>query len=287
MRLFADSADLDLVVRSHGWYDLAPFRYDRKARVLETIVEHEGRGLPLRLKEAKTGVWASSTGLPRAVIRRGASRILQSGVDLTAFHQVCAERGEEGFGWIAERGAGRMLCAPTLFEDAVKVLMTTNCSWELTRSMVSRLIEVAGDGGAFPGPERVAALSEEDLRSQVKCGYRAPFLKSFAKAVADGSLDLGTWEDPALSDDEVEGEIRKNNGFGPYAAHTLMRLLGRHSRLGLDSWSRKKVASIRFGGQPVTDQEVEEFYASFGSFAGLAFWLDVTREWHDGREGLW
>jgi hypothetical protein len=37
----------------------------------------------------------------------------------------------------------------------------------------------------------------------------------------------------------------------------------------------------------VPDVRVVRFYASFGRFAGLAFWLDVTRDWHDGREQLW
>ena len=39
-----------------------------------------------------------------------------------------------------------MLRAPGLFEDAVKMLFTTNCSWAATRGMVVRLIELAGDG---------------------------------------------------------------------------------------------------------------------------------------------
>lgn len=287
MRVLCGKGDLDLIVRSHGWYDLPPFRYDRKRGVLETVVEHDGRGQPLRITSSKTGIWASSTGLPRAELKRAGLRILQFGVPLADFHRDCAEREEEGFGWIAERGAGRMLRAPDLFEDAVKVLLTTNCSWELTRTMVTRLIAVAGVDGAFPGPKRVARLPESLLRSEVKCGYRAPYLSRFASAISSGRLDLASWEDPGRDDDEIEAEIRNNSGFGPYAAHTLMRLLGRHSRLGLDSWSRKKVAALRFGGHSVSDREVEEFYSSFGRFAGLAFWLDVTRDWHAGDERLW
>ena len=68
---------------------------------------------------------------------------------------------------------------------------------------------------------------------------------------------------------------------------TLLRLLGRHGHLGLDSWSRKKVAELRFRGRPAKDARVARLYAPFGRFAGLAFWMDVTREWHEGAEGLW
>ena len=54
-----------------------------------------------------------------------------------------------------------MLRAPALFEDAVKMLLTTNCSWAATRGMVVRLVALAGprrglsgrgsDRAAFPG----------------------------------------------------------------------------------------------------------------------------------------
>ena len=210
-----------------------------------------------------------------------ADMFLDLDADLDGFHALCRERGADGFGWIAERGAGRLLRSPSLFEDAVKVLLTTNCSWALTRAMVRNLIAACGDGGAFPRAEAVAALSEQALRDEVRSGYRAPFLLAFARRVADGTLDLSRWEDASREDGDVEAAIREEKGFGPYAAETLMRLLGRHSRLGLDSWSRKQVAKLRFRGRKAKDARVARFYAPFGRWAGLAFWLDVTRDWHE------
>ena len=65
------------------------------------------------------------------------------------------------------------------------------------------------------------------------------------------------------------------------------RLLGRHGKLGLDSWSRRKVATLRFRGRKVSDARVARLYAPFGAHAGLAFWLDVTRDWHEEKERLW
>ena len=215
------------------------------------------------------------------------SRVLNLDCDLSEFHGLCLSREADGFGWIARRGAGRILRAPTLFEDAVKVLLTTNCSWGLTRAMVSNLIGTFGHGGAFPPASFVAGFSEKRLREEIRCGYRAPFLLKFTGAVASGRLDLSRWEEPSRPDEEVEDEIAAQPGFGPYAVQTLSRLLGRHSKPGLDSWSRKKVAQLRFRGRRVADARVERFYRPFGRWAGLAFWLDVTREWHDGKEGLW
>jgi N-glycosylase/DNA lyase len=276
---------LDLVARSHGWYDLAPFEYDREERRLTVVILAGERPKSVTIEETPEGVDVSATGGVTKSVLTAVHRVLDLGTDLSSFHAAC--RSREGFDWIARSGAGRMLRAPTLFEDAVKVLFTTNCSWALTRSMVENLIESFGRGGAFPTPEHVASLSEATLRKEIRVGYRAPYLAKFASAVASNRLDLARWEDKGRSDLEVEKEIRSQPGFGPYAVQTLGRLLGRHAGLGLDSWSRKKVAELRFKGRQVKDGRVERFYEPFGEFAGLAFWLDVTRDWHADSEKLW
>ena len=285
-RFDAAGVDLDLVARSHGWYDLAPFAWDEARRTLSFVFLADGVPERVVLSARDGGVRAASTA-PARLARPVVARVLDLGSKLEPFHALCAERRDEGFGWIADRRAGRVLRAPTLFEDAVKVLCTTNCSWALTRSMVTRMLAVFDRGGAFPDAPFLASLSERRLREELKLGYRAPFLRAFAARVAEGKLDLASWEDPALPDDELAARIRSEKGFGPYAADTLFRLLGRHGRLGLDSWSRKKVAELRFRGRPAKDARVARFYAPFGRYAGLAFWLDVTRDWHEGRERLW
>ena len=278
--------DLDLVARSHGWYDLAPFAWDEARRTLSFVFLADGVPERAVLSPRNGGVRAVATA-PARLARPVVARVLDLDAELEPFHALCAEKRDEGFGWIAERRAGRVLRAPTLFEDAVKVLCTTNCSWSLTRSMATRMVAAFDRGGAFPDAAFLAALPERRLREELKLGYRAPFLSAFATRVAGGALDLAAWEDAALPDDELAARIRSEKGFGPYAAETLLRLLGRHGRLGLDSWSRRQVARLRFRGRLVKDARVARFYAPFGRYAGLAFWLDVTRDWHEGRERLW
>ena len=285
-RFDVPGVDLDLVARSHGWYDLAPFEWDEARRTLSFVFLAGGAPERVVLSARNGGVRVVATA-PTRLARPVVARVLDLGSELEPFHALCAERRDEGFGWIAERRAGRVLRAPTLFEDAVKVLCTTNCSWSLTRSMVARMVAAFDRGGAFPDAAFLAALPERRLRDELKVGYRAPFLRAFAARVADGALDLAAWGDAALPDDELAARIRSEKGFGPYAAETLLRLLGRHGRLGLDSWSRKQVARLRFRGRLVKDARVARFYAPFGRYAGLAFWLDVTRDWHEGRERLW
>ena len=284
MKLTLPPMDLGLVVRSHGWYDLPPFDWRPEEKTLGFIFLE--RECPVRVEiqeRAKNVVAAASQNASLAAFRRVVDRVLDLKASLSSFHSICA--GDPRFAWVARRGAGRILRAPTAFEDAVKVLATTNCTWGLTKVMVKNLIERFDRGGAFPDARFVASLPARSLVA-AKWGYRAPYLAAFAARVATGKLDLARWEDPALTDDEVEKEIRAAKGFGPYAADTLGRLLGRHRKLGLDSWSRKKVAALRFRGRAVKDARVARLYAPFGPHAGLAFWLDVTRDWHEEKEGL-
>ena len=80
---------------------------------------------------------------------------------------------EPGFSWIPEQGAGRMLRSPTVFEDLVKMICTTNCSWSLTEKMVTGLVENLGrqekDGRrTFPSPQAMALMPLKFLTT--KCG---------------------------------------------------------------------------------------------------------------------
>jgi N-glycosylase/DNA lyase len=283
--------DLGLVVRSHGWYDLPPFEWRPEEKTLGFFFLEEEYPVRVEVEERTSGLIASaralenlSSDISSRSLASVLERVLDLKADLSSFHSLCA--GDARFAWIARRGLGRILRAPTLFEDAVKVLATTNCTWSLTKIMVKNLIERFDRGGAFPDARFVAGLSARVLTA-AKWGYRAPYLAAFAGRVASGKLDLARWEHPGVPDEEVEKEIRAEKGFGPYAADTLGRLLGRHRKLGLDAWSRKKVATLRFRGRSVKDARVARFYAPFGPQAGLAFWLDVTRDWHEEKESVW
>jgi len=67
-------------------------------------------------------------------------------------------------------------------------------------------------------------------------------------------------------------------GVGPYAAAHVMMLLGRYSRLVLDSWTRPTYARLT-GGRPKKDATIERRFRRYGPYSGLAFWLVLTRGW--------
>jgi N-glycosylase/DNA lyase len=273
----------DAVVRSHGWYDLPPFSYDAATEVLHAVIPGPA-ALHFRAREGKLEVTGESGDRRQA--QRIARRVFSLDVDLSPFDAALS--GEPVLRRALARGGGRMLRAPTLFEDAVKMLLTTNCSWDATRGMVQRLVALAGDGGAaFPGPEAVARLSPASLRNKVRCGYRAGALLRFARRVASGRLDLSSWESRQAPAAEVRDAILAEHGFGPYAAEGILRILGRHEYLALDSWVRKQYRRFYPGPAKSADGSIARRYSRFGQYRGLALWLDLTREWHEGGEAIW
>ncbi len=278
---------------SHGWCALPPFSHDAGRKELCRIftlaggvtasctLRDGGRGIRVRT------AWSRKPGeKARADLKKQIRTCLRMDEDFTGFHRVA--RRNPHTRWIASSGAGRMLRAPTMFEDAVKMICTTNCTWGLTTLMVSNLVASAGDphaggGRTFPTPEAVAALTESFLRKKITCGYRAPYILEFAGRVASGRLACESWRSSPLSTAALFDEMRTVKGIGPYAAGNLLKLTGRYDYLGLDSWVRTKYYELHHGGRRVKDSTIEKAYEKFGEWRGLFFWLEMTRDWHGDK----
>jgi 3-methyladenine DNA glycosylase/8-oxoguanine DNA glycosylase len=296
--------DLDLTVRSHGFYDLAPWSYHpercllarplrlasgRVATVEVTPCVGAGAGLALRiLAEGRL------SGAEAREVRAQIRTCLALDEDLAPFHARIRELERTPpprlvlprLAWAAERGAGRLLRSPTVFEEAVKMLCTTNCTWALTRTMVKNLVENLGEpaplgGRTFPTPEAMAERPERFYREVVRAGYRSGAMRSIACQVASGALDMERWRDPGLTLEALAGRIGELPGFGPYATEHLLRLLGHHDHLALDSWTRGKLARLRASRRAPSDRAMKRWYQPYGRFAGLAMWLELTADWFD------
>ena len=270
----------DAVVRSHGWYDLPPFSYDAERGELTTGAGPAAWRFRVREGRLEVSGQAGDVRSARAMTRR----VFSLDVELSEFDAALAD--EPALKRALARGGGRMLRAPTLFEDAVKMLLTTNCSWAATRGMVQRLVALTPDG-SFPGPESLARMRPGTLGRKVRCGYRTGALSRFARRVASGRLDLPAWERRATPATDVRQAILAEHGFGPYAAEGLLRVLGRHEYLALDSWIRKQYRRFYPGPAKTADGAIARRYARYGDFRGLALWLDMTRDWHEGKEAIW
>lgn len=284
LRLTGVPADwaLDRVARSHGWSGLPPCAYDPGRRLLHRTLALPDAG-PLTVTVADGGVvsWGrvSGTRADRAAIRRQLRRMLALDDDLSDLHAACRSVGF--LAWVPASGAGRMLRSSSVWEDLARMLATTNCSWSLTRAMLTRLVDTLGAAGpagerAFPTRAAVAAAGAGHLREVVRAGYRA---EAFV-ALAETGLPVESWLDPALSDRHVLAEIQRLRGFGPYAAEGMLGLLGRPRGLALDSWVRAKLPRL-LGLAAMTDAQIAARYAPLGRWAGTGLWLELTRDWFD------
>src|ERR1051325_5380609 len=132
---------------SHGWYDLPPFELDSQKWILTRVIDL-GRSRPL-VAEISKGRQGVSVVINRTVdsksvdkITRDVRHMLRLDDDMSPFYDIVTR--DPDLSWIASAGAGRLLRAPTVFEDLVKMICTTNCSWALTDKMINCLVDSLG-----------------------------------------------------------------------------------------------------------------------------------------------
>jgi 3-methyladenine DNA glycosylase/8-oxoguanine DNA glycosylase len=286
-----EPVDLWRTIVSHGVADLPPGKVDEDDRRYETTIPVTGaKPRTIVIREGRRGRAVLEVRGPKlsAAGRRRVievvRRMLNLDEDLSGFYEVA--RADTALSWAAE-GAGRMLRSPTVFEDVVKTICTTNVAWSATVRMTQALVDnlgaesAGGHSRAFPTPAAMAAAPERFYRDVVRAGYRGAYLRTLAAGVAEGSIELESLRDlpsDQLPNDEVEARLLALPGVGPYAAAHVMMLLGRHSRLILDSWTRPKYARLN-GGRRASDRTIVRRFRRYGSHAGLAFWLHLTRDW--------
>lgn len=288
---------------SHGWCALPPFEFDKHEWTLKRVIDiGPARPLTVTIAANQRGMIAETS---RTVGKRAAEKIVRDvrhmfrlDDDMESFYDAMSREPE--FAWIADEGAGRLLRSPTVFEDLVKMICTTNCSWALTEKMVFGLVNELGQGAhdgrkTFPTPEVMAAQSEKFYRDKIRAGYRAPYLKELAQRVASGELNVESWLSehrgssptvregssalPEKPTPELIKEIKDVKGVGNYAAENLMKLLGRYDGLALDSWTRAQFNKLRNNGRAASDKKIARYYSRFNSWRGLVLWCDMTRHW--------
>jgi len=303
---------------SHGWVVLPPNAWLPESATVRRVLRL-GSGRVVRLEITGEGdpprqgvavrVWhrgALQAG-EQEDVRRAVQRMFRLDEDLSGFHELCDARGGP---WArASRGLGRLLRSPTLFEDVVKTICTTNIKWGGTKRMVGGLVREYGEplpearapGGvsgavgrgeaddtdpplrAFPTPGALATPSPEELADRAGLGYRAPWVSELARRVSGGELDLRRLEASGRPTAELRAELEEWKGVGSYASATILMLLGRYGELAVDSVFREFVARRHFGGETPSDAEARSVYEGWGEWKFLAYWLEL---WEGTEERL-
>jgi 3-methyladenine DNA glycosylase/8-oxoguanine DNA glycosylase len=279
------------VIYSHGWYQLAPMMWDENANVLHK---------PERLANGKVitfGVSASNNTSSNTLILQAPDDIDETEIaelyenvawmfsinsDISAFYDI-ADR-EPRLRHCRQHAYGRFLRSSTLFEDVVKVLLTTNIQWGGTKRLAQALVNHFGEQTtvphpiyntqtrAFPSSQSIANSNENELR-KLGLGYRAPYLLALAQGVASGQIDLERFRHSNLSTLDLRKALLKLPGIGPYAAATLLSILGRYDFIGVDSEAMSTVSKHFYNGEKVGEKEILATFDRWGSFKALAYWF--------------
>jgi 3-methyladenine DNA glycosylase/8-oxoguanine DNA glycosylase len=284
-----ERVDLVRTIMSHGVADLPPGQVDEKAAAYTTTLAlPSARPRTIRIVDGRPGFARIDVegrklgGTAARDLTAAVRQILNLDEDLSEFYALVAN--DPDLSWAA-RGAGRMVRTQTVFEAVVKTICTTNTAWSGTRKMTGALVDnlgVEAPGGArtFPTAEAMAEADELFYKEIVRAGYRGPYLKQLAMDVAEGRIDLEELNDPELPDDEAAARLLALPGVGPYAAaHVMLTSLGRYSRLVLDSWTRPTYGRLSGARGALKDATIERRFKRYGEWAGLAFWLYLTRGW--------
>jgi 3-methyladenine DNA glycosylase/8-oxoguanine DNA glycosylase len=276
-------------MHSHGWSALAPFGWNPDSGILQRTERlSSGRVILLTLRDAARST--GETGIAATVSDRLNQRERQEltakiawmfslDLDLGEFYAAVAD--EPRLAHVAREAHGRFLRSPTLWEDVVKVLLTTNIQWSGTKRLVRVLVQAFGEPyprstsetpNAFPLPEAIARTRESRLR-KLGLGYRSPYLLQLARGVVSGKYDLAALQDRARPTEEVRRALLALPGIGPYAAATLLMLLGRYEYLGVDTEALRAVSRAFHAGKPIGEKEVQAAFAPWGKFKALAYWF--------------
>ena len=167
--------DYRSALNAHGWVDLLPNIHDPavpsfsraeavpSGKVVRITVSADGAGQDQQIQVFVDAPGRLSGG-DRDFLRSAVSHMLRLDEDFSEFYALCASRG--GIWKKCTGGIGRLLRSPTVFEDLVKVICTTNVQWGGTKRMVRELVDAFGlpfendpAQRSFPSPSAIVQYS--------------------------------------------------------------------------------------------------------------------------------
>ncbi|MEM1330840.1 MAG: hypothetical protein AAGG07_09790 [Planctomycetota bacterium] len=291
--------DLPRDVCSYGYFLLAPNHWDPAAQALirpleltdgascARLTQPRGAGTPVRAAFDRSLARSEQHDAREQIARM--LRLTETEQDLAAFHRVDPR-------W-QRSGQGRLFRSPTLFEDIIKTVTSCNVAWPSTINMNRRMCDVLGRPTAvkgvraFPSAAKLARTRPGTLRARCRVGYRDQRMIDLAKLFAPRGkrppeLDAAWFEDPANDDDTVFKKLLSLPGIGPYAAGNIMQLLGRYSRLAIDTESVRHARVVL--GYEGTERElmkrVAEHYEPFGEHRFRSYWFELW-EFYEKKRG--
>jgi 3-methyladenine DNA glycosylase/8-oxoguanine DNA glycosylase len=269
----------ETTVESHGWYLLAPNRWSRPEQTLRRAERVSGKVVDLAIRHrGRALIIEGAADSPDLRVRM--NRMFQLGLDVGDFHARARDSADHA--WVVEAGFGRLLCGATLWEDAVKIIATTNTTWKQTMRMVELLVEKCGRSSpqgyaAFPEPKDIVRFDVGTLQEECRLGYRAKTMHALAQGIVDRTIDLKLLSAPTKSTHELFKSYRELPGIGPYGSAHLLAMDGRHDFIAVDTEFRRHVRERYHKGRKVSDAAMLRRYAKWGRWKYLAYWSELWK----------
>ncbi len=201
----------------------------------------------------------------------------------TDYARISADVLSFGRGTVLERaeahGRGIRILRQDPFEAVISFIISQNNNIPRIKKIIESMSETYGERieisealrahasqssslCAFPSRERLASLSEQELR-ELRMGFRAGYVLDAARKIHGGEIDLAALA--ALGTDECINELCKVRGIGVKVASCAALFgMGKYDAFPIDVWI-KRVAQKYFA------HESEPFSAArFGEYAGIA-----------------
>jgi len=288
--------DLPRDVCSYGYFVLMPNYWDVAHQTLSRVFEFPDKPAACVIDQRDDGSLRARFDrkldrTEQARARAQIARMLWLDMEtkrLRAFHKVDPR-------W-KKSGRGRLFRSPSLFEDVIKTVTSCNVTWPSTVNMNRRLCEVCGRKSAsgaysFPSAKKLARTRLGTLRGRCRVGYRDQRIIDLAKLFSRGQIDEHLLTDPSSSDDEVFKFLITLPGIGPYAAGNIMQLLGRYSRLAIDTETIRHAKSTlgMIGTDAQITKQLHKHYDQFGEHKFRSYWFEIWQHYEKkaGPSHLW
>ncbi len=188
--------------------------------------------------------------------------------------------------YVRRRPGLRMPGAFDPFELSVRAILGQQVSVRAATTLAGRLVKVHGTPfpagerfglpRLFPRADTLAALGESDLARLGLTRARAASLRAFARAVAEGALDLS----PASSLEDAIERLLAMEGIGPWTAHYVaLRALGEPDAFPASDLGLRKALGRR--GRVPGAREIEEraeAWRPWRGYAAIHLWTGLAAE---------
>ena len=252
---------LSLCATSHGWVNLSPFYYSSIDFTLHRTEQIGNSTYVLSIKQDKSILQVNI--LPKIclthcrILEERIRRALSFDFSINDFIKYSSKLSKE-INSAVLKGYSYFLRSFTPFEDAVKTLITTNCSWGYTKNISHSLCLHLGkkafdDTYSFPSLKRLKDLTEIDFR-RLGLGYRSNYLVSLCHNFLLSKSTPQNWL-----------------GFGNYASAHFSFLCGSFEQVPVD---REVCRYLKIPYNSQSFVKVNSLYSDWGPYKFLAYKIE-------------